>query len=238
MQSRKALIGVAFATGAALAALVAPADGEALGKGKLLDYERVQRALPRLGELGTKANADMLALHALTEKLDEGLTTPERKQVRGEIGDMLRDYMATKQASKEILHGVLALPTSKLSDEAVMRIIHETELNEVHWGDVSFRKCINDLSGALGVKIRMAYNVVQMNMITMDFSSAKASTVLGSLCNYFKLRYVIQDGEIMLFRRLTPNETRFIEYEKNHPGVRLRYWEREDETGEYVKEKK
>ena len=43
---------------------------------------------------------------------------------------------------------------------------------------------------------------------------------------------------MMLFRRLTPNEVRFQEYEKAHPGVKLKYWDREDASGEYKKEKK
>ena len=228
----------AFAAGAGLALAVAPAEQEALGKDKLLDYERVQRTLPQLSEIGDRATASMLKLHELTEKLDTGLTTPEKKQVRTEVGDTIRDYMAAKHETKEALRPLLDLPYSKHSDEAVMRIIHETELHEIHWRDASFRKCIRDLSGALGIKIRMAYNVVQMNMVTMDFRSANASTILGSLCNYFQLRYVIQDGEVMLFKRLTPNEERFLEYQKKHPGVKLKYWEREDASGEYKKEKK
>jgi len=238
MQPRMSLIVAAFAAGAGLALLVAPGEQQALGKDKLLDYERVQRTLPQLAELGGKANADMLALHDLTEKLDEGLTTPERKKLRGEIGDTLRSYMATKQGNKDVLRGVLDIKLSARADEEVMRILHETELHEIHWTDATFRKCIKDLSGALGFKIRMAYNVVQMNMVSMDFRSAQASTILGSLCNYFKLRYVIQDGEMMLFKRLTPNEVRFLEYEKKHPGVKLKYWDRETASGEYKKEKK
>lgn len=228
----------AFAAGAGLALLAAPADREALGKDKLLDYERVQRALPQLAEIGDRATADMLKLHGLTDKLETGLTTPERKQVREEIGESLRSYMVAKQDTKEALAPILDIRRSKHTDEEVMRIIYETELHEIHWTDSSFRKCIRDLSGALGVEIRMAYNVVQMNMVSMDFRSANASTILGSLCNYFQLRYVIQDGEVMLFKRLTPNEERFLEYQKKHPEVKLKYWERETASGEYKKEKK
>ena len=67
---------------------------------------------------------------------------------------------------------------------------------------------------------------------------AQASTILGSLCNYFELRYVIQDGEVVVFKKLTPNEYRFLEYQEKHPDVKLKYWEREDASGEYKKEKK
>ena len=238
MGPRKTLMAAAFAAGAGLAALAAPAGEDALGRDKLLDYERVQRALPQMSEIGDQATADMLKLHELTDKLDTGLTTPERKQVREEIGETIRSYMGAKQQTKKLLAPILGIRTSKHTDEEVMRIIHETELHEIHWNDVPFRKCIKDLSGALGIKIRMAYNVVQMNMITMDFRSANASTILGSLCNYFQLRYVIQDGEVMLFKRLTPNEERFLEYQEKHPTVKLKYWERESASGEYKKEKK
>ena len=48
----------------------------------------------------------------------------------------------------------------------------------------------------------------------------------------------VQDGEVVVFKKLTPNESRFLEYQAKHPEVKLKYWEREDASGEYVKEKK
>ena len=97
----------------------------------------------------------------------------------------------------EVLRDVLEIQAQPKTDEEIMEIIHETELFDVNWNDDTFRKCMKDLSKALGVRVRLAYHVVQMNTVTMRFRRAQASTILGSLCNYFELRYVIQDGEVV-----------------------------------------
>ena len=235
MRPRKTLLVAALAAGAALAA---PAGGPAHGQQKLLDYELVQRTLPKLNELGASSHASILEMHELFEKLDSGLTTPERKETRAAIQASVESYMNTKQEMKEVLRDVLEVPSAAKTDEEVMEIIHETELFDINWNDDTFRKVMKDLSRALGVRVRLAYHVVQMNTVTMRFRRAQASTILGSLCNYFELRYVIQDGEVVVFKKLTPNEYRFLEYQEKHPDVKLKYWEREDASGEYVKEKK
>ena len=235
MRQRKSLIVAALAAGAALAA---PAGGPARGQEKLLDYDLVQRTLPRLGELGDKSGAQMIRMHDLVAKLDTGLTTPERKATRAEIKEAVETYMGTKQEMKQVLREVLDIPPVRRTDEEIMSAIHETELFDINWNDDTFRKCMKDLSAALGVRVRLAYHVVQMNTVTMRFRRAQASTIVGSLCNYFELRYVIQDGEIVIFKKITPNESRFLEYQEKHPDVKLKYWEREDASGEYVKETK
>jgi hypothetical protein len=219
-------------------ALAAPGGEHARGQDKLLDYELVQRTLPQLKELGGKSGTAMQRMHELTEKLESGLTTPERKATRAEIKQTVESYMGTKQEMKQVLRQVLEIPVIRRTDEDVMKAIHETELFDINWNDATFRKCMKDLSKALGVRVRLAYHVVQMNTVTMRFRRAQASTILGSLCNYFELRYVIQDGEVVVFKKLTPNESRFLEYQAKHPDVKLKYWEREDASGEYVKEKK
>ena len=38
---------------------------------------------------------------------------------------------------------------------------------------------------------------------------------------------VVLDGEVVVYKKLTPTETRFVEYQKKHPNAELRYWERE-----------
>jgi hypothetical protein len=235
MRPRKTLLVAALAAGAALAA---PAGAPAHGQQKLLDYELVQRTLPKLKELGGASHASILEMHELFEKLDSGLTTPEKKETRAAIQASVEGYMHTKQEMKQVLRDVLEIQARPKTDEEVMEIIHETELFDVNWNDDTFRKCMKDLSKALGVRVRLAYHVVQMNTVTMRFRRAQASTILGSLCNYFELRYVIQDGEVVVFKKITPNEYRFLEYQEKHPDVKLKYWEREDASGEYVKEKK
>ena len=235
MRPRTTSLCAALVAGAALAA---PATPDAHGKEKLLDYQLVQRTLPQLGELGEKTKASAVALHQLVDKLGTGLTTPEQAEVRNQIRAELESLTATKRKTVEVLRTVLELPASTRSDEEVMDVIHSRDLVGIRWDDVTFRKCVKDLSAALGIHIRMAYHVVQMNRVTMRFSRAPASTVLGSLCNYFRLRYTIQDGEVVLYKKITPNEDRFLEYQKKHPDVKLKYWEREDASGEYKKEKK
>ncbi len=235
MRSRKTLLVAALAAGVALAA---PAGENARGQDELLDYGLVQRTLPRLGELGDESGAAIRKLHDLVGRLDEGLTTPERKATRAEIQKTVEGYLGSKQEMKRILREVLELPPVRLSDKEVMQTIHDTELFDINWNDTTFRKCMKDLSKALGLRVRLAYHVVQMNTVTMRFRRAQAATILGSLCNYFELRYVIQDGEVVIFKKLTPNESRFLEYQAKHPDVKLKYWEREDASGEYVKEKK
>ena len=236
MAPRKSLLVAAALAGAALAASRPPA---AHGEGELLDYALVQRTLPRLQELGTESSTHMQRMHELVEVLEKGQqTTPERKATQTAIKAAVESYMRTKEEMKTVLRKVLRIEASPQTDREIMDVLHNTELNGIAWQDASFRKCMKDLSGALGIRIRMAYHVVQMNQVTMQFRSAQASTVLGSLCNYFELRYVIQDGEVVVFKKLTPNEERFLEYEAKHPGVKLKYWEREDASGEYKKETK
>ena len=235
MRSRKTLLVAALAAGAALGA---PGGAPARGQEKLLDYELVQRSLPRLSELGEASGAAILEMHELFEKLDTGQTTPERVATRKELKESVERYMSTKKELKRVLREVLELPAVARTDEEILKAIHETELFDINWNDDTFKKCMKDLSKALGVRVRLAYHVVQMNTVTMRFRRAQASTILGSLCNYFELRYVIQDGEVVVFKKLTPNEYRFLEYQQKHPEVKLKYWEREDASGEYVKETK
>ncbi len=235
MRPRTTVLCAALVAGAALAA---PGTPDARGEDGMLDYGLVQRTLPKLKELGEASGKDMLTLHDLVDKLDTGLTTPERKETRAQVKSTLEHLMQTKRGVVSEMRGVLNLPVTGRTDRDVMNVIHSTELHNIAWDDVTFRKAIKDLSAAMGVRIRMAYHVVQMNRVSMRFGRAPASTVLGSLCNYFELRYTVEDGEVILFKKFTPNEVRFLKYQEKHPDVRLKYWEREDASGEYKKEEK
>jgi len=114
MRPRKTLFVAALVAGAALAA---PGGEPAHGQDKLLDYDLVQRTLPQLNELGDRSGAAMLKMHDLTEKLDTGLTTPERKATREEIKATVESYMATKQEMKRVLRAVLDIPPIRRTDE-------------------------------------------------------------------------------------------------------------------------
>jgi len=230
-------IAAALALGAALAA---PGSEPAHGGEKLMDYELVQRVIPELRALNKHGSENVAKLHAVFDTLDgeAAITTPERKKLRAEIKAALEDHLATKKEVVAKLRGVVGLPASGRADTEFMAKLHGTTLHGIRWNDATFRKCVNDLADALGLRIRMAYHVVQMNRVTLDFNEANAATVLTALCNYFHLRYTVVDGEIMLFKKLTPNEERYLDYQKKHPEAKLRYWDRESAGGDYDKKKK
>ncbi len=222
------------------AALAAPGSEPAHGGEKLMDYELVQRVIPELRELNKHGSENIAKLHALFDELDgeAAITTPERKKLGEAAKVTLEDHLATKKEVVAKLRTAVDLPATGRADKEVMAKLHGTTLHGIRWNDATFRKCVNDLAGALGLRIRMAYHVVQMNRVSLDFNEANAATVLTSLCNFFHLRYTVVDGEIMLFKKLTPNEERYLDYQKKHPEAKLRYWDRETAGGEYDKEKK
>jgi hypothetical protein len=90
----------------------------------------------------------------------------------------------------------------------------------------------------VGVPIRLHYRVVQKNKVTFDFQRTRAEAALAFLCNGFDLRYLVYDGEIIVYKKITPTEERFLEYQKKHPDVELRYWDREKADGDYDVKKK
>jgi hypothetical protein len=131
----------------------------------------------------------------------------------------------------EAIRPLAKLPATELTEEQVLEKLRNTELTSVVWEGAHFDKCIRDLSRALGFPIRLQYRVVQKNTVDLRFSRAPAETILATLCNGFDLRYVIHGGEVVIFKKITPTEERFIKYQEKHPEVKLRYWEREDASG-------
>ena len=89
--------------------------------------------------------------------------------------------------------------------------LRNTELTSVVWdANTKFHKAVKDLSNALGFPIRLQHRVVQMNTVELRFSRAPAETILATLCNGFDLRYVIHGGEVVLYKKITPTEERFL----------------------------
>ena len=229
----------AFAAVVAGAALAAPGSRPARGGDKMLDYAKIQRALPELRKLTDHGAQNVKRLHDAVELLgDNPRGEVGRRKARQDVHDILEDHLATKTKVATALRDVLEIPPTGRTDREVMDLLHSKMFYGVNWEEKSFRKCINDCSKALGVRIRMTYHVIQMNMVSLQFAEAPAATVLATLCNHFHLRYTVENGEIVIFKKLTPNEERFLEYEKKHPGVKLRYWDREDASGKYKKAKK
>ena len=42
---------------------------------------------------------------------------------------------------------------------------------------------------------------------------------------------MIHGGEVVIYKKITPTEERFLGYQKRHPEVKLKYWEKEDASG-------
>lgn len=208
--------------------LVLPADAQ---EQQMLDYQAVRDALPKLREMSNEGTGFSVRLHKVMDALDGTNDPTEQKRLRGELRLALSDYRELKQRQMASIRPLLALPSTNLSDREILDKLRTTELHSVVWDDTFFDKCIRDLSGAIGVPIRLQHRVVQKNTVGMRFQKVPAEMILATLCNGFDLRYVIQGGEIVIFKKITPTEERFLDYQKRHPEVKLKYWEKEDASG-------
>lgn len=241
MDMRRIAVSAAAAAIAAFAGAVVSAawePGRAHAQDGALDYQAVRDAMPRMKELSDRGAAAATQLHTLMAKLEETADGVEQRALREEIRKTLADYRTVKLEMIAVTRPLTGLTTTTLSDQQILDKIKNTELYGVAWEDTSFDKCVRDLSRAIDVPIRLQFRVVQKNTVTMRFQKTPAETVLAALCNGFDLRYVIYGGEIVVYKQITPTEDRFLEYQKRHPDVKLRYWEQEDASGEYAKNKK
>lgn len=227
-----------FTRFAAAVLLLSAAASAAHAADKQLDYKKVRDALPIMRDIsdrGTEANL------AVQQKMDRLLKTDSEEEalaVRKELAVVLEQMLDNKREMVKVTKDLLELPRSPLSDQQIYDRLAETTFQDVHWADANFDKCMRDISREVGVPIRLHYRVVQKNKITFDFQRTRAEAVLSYLCTGFDLRYVVYDGEIIVYKKITPTEERFIEYQKRHPDVELRYWDREKASGEYDVKKK
>jgi hypothetical protein len=225
---------IVVAVVAALAgAVLAAVPGEVTAQDKDLDAQAVRDAMPRMKELSDQGVAHAVKLHKLLEQLEASQDGVEQKALREEIRTTLAAYREVKAAMITVTRPLVGLETTNLSDREVLDKLKDTELHGVAWSDANFDKCVRDLSKAVGIPIRLQFRVVQKNKVTMRFQKTPAETILAALCNGFDLRYVIHGGEIVVYKQITPTEERFLEYQKRHPEVKLRYWEQEDASGAY-----
>lgn len=211
------------------------------GKYKQLDYERVRAAVPEMKRLSEEGAKRGKRLHWLVERLRKAEETgdePEMARLRTEVREILVEYRDNKIAMVKATKDVLELKRSGLTDQEVFDRLHETMLRGIHWKGRSFKKCIRDISRAIGVPMRTQYSVVEMNTVDCEYREMPAESILAWLCNGFDLQYVIYDGEMVLYKRITPNEERFINYQKKHPEAKLRYWDKTDASGALKEGKK
>lgn len=199
-----------------------------------LDYPVVRQAIPTMKELSDQAGENGRKLHVLVDQLSQDVGEEKAAELRVEVGKLLEEQLANKTKMVQVTKSILALPRSNLSDQRIFDILHDTELHSIEWKNENFRKCIRDLSAALSVPIRMHHRVVQLNKVEFSFNRQTADTVLAYICNGFDLRYVVYDGEIVVYKKITPTEERFLEYQKRHPETKLRYWDREGAGGAYT----
>jgi len=229
---------VALSAGAALAMAVAAVVPHPVGAQDAdLDYQAVRDAMPRMRTLSDEGSALAVKLHELMSKLEGTEDAVEQKAIREELKTSLEKYRETKLAMIEVTRPLTGVRSSSLTDDQILAKIKETNLFGVSWDEANFDKCVRDLSQALEIPIRLQFRVVQKNKVSMRFQKTPAETILAALCNGFDLRYVIYGGEIVIYKQITPTEDRFLEYQKRHPEVKLRYWEQEDASGEYSKKK-
>jgi len=215
-----------------LCALAAPAAAQE----GLLDYQGVRDAIPEMQRLSEEASGAAKELHVLVDELEATRDGLKQGQIRERVRARLEGYHETKRTMLDTTRRVLGVEPTGLTDQEVVQKLAETNLLGIHWSDANFDKCVRDLSAAVAIPIRLQHRVVQKNKVTLDFASAKAETVLATLCNGFDLRYVVFDGEVVIYKKITPTEERFLEYQAKHPETKLKYWEREDASGEYKRE--
>lgn len=201
----------------------------------LLDPALVRAVMPEMKEFSDKGGELVGRLHGVMEKLHATRDELEQRELRGQIRQILTDYRATKIGMIASVRRALQLPKSPLTDEEALSRLQNTDLEGIVWNDAFFDKCIRDLSRAIDVPMRLQYAVIQKNQVAMSFEKAPAEMILATLCNGFDLRYVIHDGEVVIYKKITPLENRFLEYQKRHPDVKLRYWEHEDASGDVSK---
>jgi hypothetical protein len=218
-----------WAVAGALALAVATPQAAA----KDLDYKKIRDAIPQLGELGDKGAALNRKIHVAMDRITKTDSEEEALKARKELGPLLEDYLTTKVEMVKLTKDLLGLSRSSLNDQEIFDKLGETTLSNIRWDKANFKKAIKDVGRALRIPIRLQYHVVQMNKVEIDFASTKADALLAYLCKGFDLRYVVYDGEIVIYKKITPTEERFLEYRKKHPEVELRYWEQEQASGEY-----
>jgi len=210
----------------------------AQAKDKFLDYEKVRKAVPEMGRLSDTGAKVNLTIQQKMEILTETDSEEKALAIRKELTPLLNEFLVAKTAMVELTKDVLGVHRSTLSDQEIFDKLTETTLQNVHWDNDQFKKCIRDISRALRIPIRLHYRVVQMNKVTFDFSRTRAEGVLNWICTGFDLRYLVYNGEIIIYKKMTPTEERFVAYQKKHPKVKLRYWDREQASGDYQNKEK
>jgi hypothetical protein len=227
-----------LARAAAVSLVVLVSASWATAADEPLDYKKIRDALPIMRDISDRGAEANLAVH---EKMDRLLKTDSQEEalaVRKQLAADLEKMLAAKREMVAATKDLLALPRSALSDQEIFDTLTERTFNDVHWANANFDKCMRDISREVGVPIRLHYRVVQKNKVTFDFQRTRAEAALAFLCNGFDLRYLVYDGEIIVYKKITPTEERFLEYQKKHPDVELRYWDREKADGDYDVKKK
>lgn len=222
----------ALVAGGSLAAPAGAQDAD------LLDYQAVRDTLPKMREMSDQAFGYGEKLHKVMDAMASTADEQTLREHRAEIRRLLTEYRQLKLEQMAVIRPLVRVQTTSLTDDEILRKLRDTDLTSIVWEGSFFDKCVRDLSRALEIPIRLQHRVVQKNTVDMRFQKAPAETILATLCNGFDLRYVIHGGEIVIFKKITPTEERFLDYQKRHPEVKLKYWEKEDASGHVDTSKK
>lgn len=213
----------------ALLLSVAPA-GLAKSPAPDIDWDSYFAALPTMKELSQKSKQSIYDIHELVTGLEQ--TTDESKAIglRRNLRKALENHRALKLEMIETVDKVLHRPEPARSDLETLRLFRYTTLNNVNWNNQFLKYVVRDLDQYTGIPMRLTAPVQELNQVDIRFPEVTAESALNLICQNFDLKWIIFEGEIIIYRQLNRNEERFLEYEKKHGKVD---WIAEDKKSTY-----
>ena len=195
-----------------------------------IDWDAYFAALPAMKDLSEKSRQSIYDIHDLVTGLEQ--TTDERKAIglRRNLRAALENHRALKLEMIATVDKVLHRPEPTRTDLETLRLFRYTTLNNVNWNNQFLKYVVRDLAQYTGIPMRLQASVQELNQVDIRFPEVTAEGALNLICQNFDLKWIIFQGEIIIFRQLNRNEERFLEYEKKHGKVD---WIAEDKKSTY-----
>ncbi len=195
-----------------------------------VDYDTYYELLPEMKAVSDRSMASLRTLHKLMEALKQEENDTRAAGIRAQIRQVLLDHRALKIRMTRLVDRILRKKKSSHTDLEVLRILRTTTLKRVSWNNQFLKYVARDISREIGVPIRLNAKVQELNQIQISFPEITAEGVLNLICENFDLKWIIYEGEVIVVKKLGPNEERFLAWEKKHGKVD---WIAEDEAGTY-----